>query len=436
MISANNNKTNKDLIKDLVTTFIISLILFLPITGFVLDDYDVIINWKKPLSIAFVITLLRFLFFYISNNSSYLEIKSNFSNYYQTQKQAATNLIEQNLQSNTSSNLSHKIKPYQKWGIFLIACFLPFIISKYWLTVLILALIYVLLGVGLNIVVGYAGLLDLGYVGFYAVGAYTYALGAEYFQLPFWAAIPLSALLAGIFGAVLAFPVLRMHGDYLAIVTLGFGEIIRLVLNNWLSFTKGPNGVILPKLEVFGIEFTRVAQNGGVPIHELLNITFSSKYKYIFIYLVLLAIVSLITLFAYKLKNMPIGRAWEALRENEIACRSLGIYHVTTKLSAFSIGAAIGGIGGVFFATYQGFVNPSSFTFFESALILAIVVLGGMGSLTGVIISALVLTMLPEFLREFSEFRMFLFGLLMIVIMIWRPSGFVKLKRPIFNLIK
>lgn len=293
-----------------------------------------------------------------------------------------------------------------------------------------------LLGVGLNIVVGYAGLLDLGYVGFYAIGAYTYALGGQYFDLSFWAAIPLGALFAGIAGAILAFPVLRMHGDYLAIVTLGFGEIIRLILNNWIAFTNGPNGVITPQITIFGIEFNRMSKNGGVTFHNLFNIEYNSKLKYIIIYLVLLTVVGLTIKFAHKLKHMPIGRAWEALRENEIACRSLGIYHVTTKLSAFSIGAAIGGIGGVFFSAYQGFVNPSSFTFFESALILAIVVLGGMGSLLGVVLAALVLTILPEFLRDFSELRMFLFGLLMIAMMIFRPNGFINSKRPVINLNK
>lgn len=414
------NKTKKSLInyvlKDLLLTFIISLILLFPITGIILDDYIISIKWFTPLIAATTITIIKLL----------LSLSKIFHVNYKIKN--ILNLIS----DSNKFFLVHK--DYHHYLIGLIALILPFVISKYWLTVLILGLIYALLGIGLNIVVGYAGLLDLGYVGFYAVGAYTYAIGATYFNLPLWVILPLGALLAGILGALLAFPVLRMHGDYLAIVTLGFGEIIRLILNNWVAFTNGPNGIVLPKLTIFNMEFTKNATDGHLTIYQLLHINYHSKFKYIFIYLLLLSTVWLTTILAHKLKNMPIGRAWEALRENEIACRSLGIYHVTTKLSAFSIGAAIGGLGGVFFAIYQGFVNPSSFTFFESALILAIVILGGMGSLTGVIIAAIVLTILPEFLREFSEVRMLLFGLLMIIMMIWRPSGFIKLKRPKFNL--
>ena len=314
--------------------------------------------------------------------------------------------------------------------------FVPFIISKYSLSVLILAMIYILLGLGLNIVVGYAGLLDLGYVAFYALGAYTYAIGTQYFGLSFLIALPLGALIAGLAGTILAFPVLRMHGDYLAIVTLGFGEIIRIVLNNWTSLTNGPNGIITENPSLFGLEFSRVASPGNIPFHSYFNINYNSNLKYIFIYLILLLFLTLVITFAKKVKTMPLGRAWEALREDEIASNSLGIYHITTKLSAFSIGASIGGIGGVFFAAYQGFVNPSSFTFFESALILAIVVLGGMGSILGVILAALTLTVLPEILREAAHYRMLFFGLIMIVIMIYKPQGFVKPKRPHFNVDK
>ena len=313
--------------------------------------------------------------------------------------------------------------------VLLAALVFPFFASKYLLTVVILGLIYVLLGLGLNIVVGLAGLLDLGYVAFYAIGAYGLALGYEYLGLGFWSVLPLAALLAALAGALLGFPVLRMHGDYLAIVTLGFGEIIRLVLNNWLSFTGGPNGMPVPAPTLLGLEFGRRAKEGGVPIHEFLGISYDPNLKFVFIYTVLLLTVLLVLHVKGRLTRMPIGRAWEALREDEIACRALGLNHVLVKLSAFMLGASTAGLAGVFFASYQGFVNPSSFTFFESALILAIVVLGGMGSTLGVVIAAFVLTVAPELLRTFADYRVLLFGMLMVLMMIWRPRGLIRISR-------
>ena len=313
--------------------------------------------------------------------------------------------------------------------LMVIALLFPFVATKYLLTVAILGLIYVLLGLGLNIVVGLAGLLDLGYVAFYAIGAYGLALGYQYLGLGFWVMLPLGALLAALAGALLGFPVLRMHGDYLAIVTLGFGEIIRLVLNNWLSFTGGPNGISVPAPTFLGLEFGRRAKDGGVPFHEFFHVSYNPNLKFIFIYAVLVLVVLLVLFIKHRLTRMPIGRAWEALREDEIACRSLGLNHVLVKLSAFMMGASTAGIAGVFFATYQGFVNPTSFNFFESALILAIVVLGGMGSTLGVVLAAFVLTVAPELLRSFAEYRVLLFGVLMVVMMIWRPRGLVRTSR-------
>ncbi|WP_067707235.1 MULTISPECIES: high-affinity branched-chain amino acid ABC transporter permease LivM [unclassified Erwinia] len=319
-----------------------------------------------------------------------------------------------------------------RWALpllLVLALLFPFVATKYLLTVAILGLIYVLLGLGLNIVVGLAGLLDLGYVAFYAIGAYGLALGYQYLGLGFWSMLPLGALMAALAGALLGFPVLRMHGDYLAIVTLGFGEIIRLVLTNWVSFTGGPNGVSVPAPTLFGLEFGRRAKEGGTPIHEFLHIAFNPNLKFIFLYTVLILVVLLVLFIKHRLTRMPIGRAWEALREDEIACRSLGLNHVLVKLSAFMIGASTAGIAGVFFASYQGFVNPTSFTFFESALILAIVVLGGMGSTLGVVLAAFVLTVAPELLRSFAEYRVLLFGILMVLMMIWRPRGLVRTSR-------
>lgn len=313
--------------------------------------------------------------------------------------------------------------------LLIVALVFPFLSSKYLLTVAILGLIYVLLGLGLNIVVGLAGLLDLGYVAFYAIGAYGLALGYQYLGLGFWSMLPLAALLAAFAGALLGFPVLRMHGDYLAIVTLGFGEIIRLVLTNWVAFTGGPNGVSVPSPTFFGLEFARRARDGGVPYHEFLHVTYNPNMKFIFIYVVLVLVVLLVLWIKHRLTRMPIGRAWEALREDEIACRAMGLNHVLVKLSAFMLGASTAGIAGVFFASYQGFVNPTSFTFFESALILAIVVLGGMGSTLGVVLAAFVLTVAPELLRSFAEYRVLLFGMLMVLMMIWRPRGLVRTAR-------
>ena len=309
--------------------------------------------------------------------------------------------------------------------------FMPFS-GNYLLQILTLTLIYVMLGMGLNIVVGLAGLLDLGYVAFYAVGAYGFALLAKHFDFSFWMAIPAAALIAAAAGTILGFPVLRMHGDYLAIVTLGFGEIIRILLVNMTDFTGGPNGINAPRPSFFGLEFTREAKQGGVPFHEFLGVEYDASFRYIYLYLIAL-LFTVGTIFVFRrLREMPIGRAWEALREDETASKALGINHTTTKLSAFTLGASFGGIAGVLFAAMEGFINPSSFIFLESAIILAIVVLGGMGSIMGVIIAAVAITLLPEVFREFQQYRMLIFGVAMVAIMVWRPGGLIKTKRKHF----
>lgn len=267
-------------------------------------------------------------------------------------------------------------------------------------------LIYVMLAWGLNIVVGLAGLLDLGYVAFYAVGAYSYALLSSYFGLSFWVLLPLSGIFAALWGVILGFPVLRLRGDYLAIVTLAFGEIIRLVLINWTEVTKGTFGISsIPKATLFGIPFDATA--GGFA--KLFNLPISSAYYKIFLFYLILALCMLTAYVTIRLRRMPIGRAWEALREDEIACRSLGINTVTTKLTAFATGAMFAGFAGSFFAARQGFVSPESFVFLESAVILAIVVLGGMGSLTGIAIAAIVMVGGTELLREMSFLKL-IFG--------------------------
>lgn len=328
----------------------------------------------------------------------------------------------------------------QKWfiiGLIVLAFIWPFYGSRGAVDLATLILIYVMLGLGLNIVVGLAGLLDLGYVGFYAVGAYTYALLSHYYGFSFWICLPIAGLTAAAFGFILGFPVLRLRGDYLAIVTLGFGEIIRLFLRNLTDITGGPNGISsIPKPTLFGLSFDRTATDGGQTFYDYFGLAYNPVGKVIFLYLVAL-VLALVALFVInRLLRMPIGRAWEALREDEIACRALGLNPTIIKLSAFTLGASFAGFAGSFFAARQGLVTPESFTFIESAIILAIVVLGGMGSQLGVILAAIVMIMLPEMMREFSEYRMLMFGAMMVLMMIWRPQGFLPMQRPHLELRK
>jgi branched-chain amino acid transport system permease protein len=312
--------------------------------------------------------------------------------------------------------------------------FLPFS-SRYLVDLATTVLIYVMLGWGLNVVVGLAGLLDLGYVAFYAVGAYSFALFAQWFGLSFWEGLPLAGLLAASFGLTLGFPVLRLRGDYLAIVTLGFGEIVRLVLINWVPVTNGPNGISnVPRPSFFGMPFDRRAPPGVTTFSDFFHIAFNPGQRIVFLYYVILALALITNGFTLRLRRLPIGRAWEALREDEIACRALGINPTTVKLSAFAIGAMLGGFAGSFFATRQGFISPESFTFIESATILAIVVLGGAGSQLGVVLAAVVLVTLPEFGRELAQYRMLLFGAAMVGIMIWRPRGLMARREPSLRL--
>ena len=297
-----------------------------------------------------------------------------------------------------------------------------------------LVLIYVMLGWGLNIVVGLAGLLDLGYVAFYAVGAYTFALLGTVYDWSFWTCLPIAGAVAAMFGILLGYPVLRLRGDYLAIVTLGFGEIIRIILTNWVALSGGPNGIAgIPRPTLFGLEFTRRTREGH-SFHEYFDLPFSGDYRIIYLYYVILILALITNLFVVKIRKLPIGRAWEALREDEIACRALGINPVNVKLSAFALGAMFGGFAGSFFASRNGFISPESFTFIESAIILAIVVLGGMGSQVGVVLAAAAIVLLPEALRDFSEYRMLVFGMAMVLVMVWRPRGLLASREPTITL--
>ena len=283
----------------------------------------------------------------------------------------------------------------------------PFVFSMYQTNIMTNALMFVMLGLGLNIVVGLAGLLDLGYVAFYAVGAYSYALLNFHFGIGFWVALPIGASLGALFGILLGFPVLRLRGDYLAIVTLGFGEIIRLILENWNDFSFGPSGIAnIPRPTFFAME---------------MDLQQNTIYVYF-----LMVVMTLFTIFVVRrLENSRLGRAWIALREDEIACQAMGIDKTKTKLTAFALGATWAGMAGVMFAAKTTFINPASFTIWESVIILCVVVLGGMGSIVGVVCGAMVLILLPEYLRAFSEYRMLIFGAVLVIMMIFRPGGIV-----------
>ncbi len=329
-------------------------------------------------------------------------------------------------QSNKEPMAENRRAKIESWVLFW-----PFFVSRGSVDLATLVLIYVMLALGLNVVVGLAGLLDLGYVAFYAVGAYTFALLSQYTGISFWLALPIGALLAALFGLVLGFPVLRLRGDYLAIVTLGFGEIIRILLNNWTTLTGGPNGIGgIPDPTLFGMEFgRRVKEEGNTSFHETFGIAYSGEHKVIFLYLIALVLAVFTALVIRRFMRMPVGRAWEALREDEIAARSLGLSRTAVKLSAFTIGAFFAGFAGTVFASKQGFISPESFVFLESAIILAIVVLGGMGSQIGVVLAAIAVTILPELAREFSEYRMLIFGAAMVLMMVWRPQGLMPMRR-------
>jgi len=299
-----------------------------------------------------------------------------------------------------------------KWvvlgAILILALVFPLVTGRYEHDVAISVLIYICLGLGLNIVVGLAGLLDLGYIAFYGVGAYTYALMSLHFGFSFWVCLPIAAVLASIAGCIIGYPTLRMRGDYLAIVTLGFGEIVRLILNNWMELTNGPNGILsIPRPEIFGMSLKSLSS----------------------LYYVILVIAVFTILAVYRLNYSRIGRAWEAIREDETAAELMGVNTFLLKLLAYAMGASFAGFAGAFFAARMRFVGPESFSFLESAMVLAMVVLGGMGSIPGVILGVLALVALPEVFREFELYRMLVFGGVMTLMMLIRPAGIWPAKR-------
>jgi len=292
----------------------------------------------------------------------------------------------------------------------------PWVVDTYQANIMVLALIFVVLGLGLNITVGLAGLLDLGYVAFFLVGAYTYGVLYQFTGLGFWACLPIGGLMGALFGVLLGFPILRLRGDYLAIVTLGFGSIAKIVIENWEEVFSGAKGIAgIPRPGLFGME---------------MGISAATTYTY---YLMILMVI--FTIFVTnRLKDSRIGRAWMALREDEIACVAMGVDMARTKLSAYALGAFWAGLVGVIFAARNTYINPNSFTFMESAIVLSIVVLGGMGSIVGVIIAALVLILMPEYLRAFADYRMLVFGGVMVLMMIFRPQGLIANVRKTYDL--
>ena len=399
----------------LLPTLVIVL-LALPLAGFQLED----ISGKNGLSIRPLWVIAPAVIVFVGHClMQLLRERSNF-------QLSARNSLE------TSTYLA-RISPRLFLMIGVVAVIFPLLpfTSRYELDLATTFLIYVMLGWGLNIVVGMAGLLDLGYVAFYAAGAYTFGYLSVNYGVSFWVALPLCGLVAASLGILLGFPVLRLRGDYLAIVTLGFGEIIRIFIINQTDITGGPNGIAgIARPSFFGHPFAPSAPDGTLTFANIFNLDFSPDHRIAWLYYIVLCLVALTLLFTERLRRLPIGRSWEALREDETACQAVGINPTSVKLTAFSLGAMLGGFAGCFFAARQGFISPESFTFTESAIILAIVVLGGMGSQLGVLLAAVVLVGLPELGREFAEYRMLLFGLAMVLIMIWRPQGLIAGRKP------
>ena len=411
-------------IKDSLFTGLIALALFGPIVGLrtVAKNEALVVNpkWFVVILIVLVCALGRFLTnLYVYKRDLKYGVQASVG-------KTITNFLDT---KGTQIALSAII-------FSLVFPFLPFT-DRYLMDIAIMMLTYIMLGWGLNIVICLAGLLDLGYVAFYAVGAYSYALFAIHFGWSFWICLPIAGIFAAMFGVLLGFPVLRLRGDYLAIVTLAFGEMIRILLLNWYQLTKGPDGLTgIPRPSFFGLPFKSFPEEGEQTFHTFFGLEYSPMQRIIFLYYLILVLALITNLFTLKIRRLPIGRAWEALREDEIACKSLGVNPRNTKLTAFAIGAMFGGFAGSFFATRQAFISPESFTFIESAIIVAIVVLGGMGSQTGVVLATVFLIGLIEVFRDFESYRMIAFGGAMVLIMIFRPRGILATRKPTITLHK
>lgn len=299
--------------------------------------------------------------------------------------------------------------------LLVVAVIYPLVTNAYQTGIMISALTFIVLGLGLNIVIGLGGMLHLGYAAFYAVGAYTYGLLHLYFGVGFWLALPLGALTATVFGLLVSLPVLRLRGDYLAIVTLGFGEIVRLVLNNWVGLTRGAAGIpAIPRPGFFGMQM----RLGTATVYT---------------YYIVLAMTVLVIFITRRLKYSRLGRTWIAMKEDEIAARAMGVDIARAKMAAFAISAAIAGAAGVIFAARTTFINPGSFNVLQSVLILCVVVLGGLGSIPGVVLGGLIMILLPEYFRAFSEYRQLLVGAVLVIMMVFRPQGLIPERRQAYT---
>lgn len=408
--------------RDLLITAVLALILIVPFVGFYKDSRGIVetlvFRWQNVLILLAGVLIFRVISInireYLAKRNKVLKVK----------KVSAPSTKLFSLKNSFVVLLLI---------LLIIIPFMPFASQKF-IDNLTVLLIYIMLGWGLNVVIGLAGLLNLGYVAFYAVGAYSYALLAQYLGIGFWVSLPLAGLMAMLFGLLLGYPVLRLRGDYLAIVTLGFGEIIRIILLATPIFGQAQGIGNIPRPTLFGLSFVRNPKEGEIAFHQFFNIEFNLMHRIIFLYYLILILALLTNWFSLRIRKLPIGRAWEALRENEIACQSVGINLVNVKLTAFMLGALFAGFAGAFFATRQGFISPESFTFLESALMVAIVVLGGLGSQLGIVFAAAFLVLIPEYFREFESYRMLLFGAAMVAIMVWKPTGFVGEREPTVRL--
>jgi len=304
--------------------------------------------------------------------------------------------------------------PFIAAGLLLVVVF-PLLASLYQTNVMITALIYVMLALGLNIVIGLGGMLHLGYIAFFAVGAYTYGILFRFFDIGFWVALPIAAVMSTLAGVLLALPVLRLRGDYLAIVTLGFAEIVRIVLNNATELSGGPAGI------------------RGIPRPILAGITMNLATVSVYIYYIIILAVALTIFIVWRFENSRIGRALVAMGEDDIAAEAMGIDITRVKLTAFALGSFLAGVAGVIFASRTTFINPASFTVWQSIIVLSCVVLGGMGSIPGVILGALGLILIPEYLRAFADYRMLIFGAVLVLMMVFRPGGIIQKKRKAYT---
>ncbi len=311
-----------------------------------------------------------------------------------------------------------EIRTWAPRALLLTAAVYPLVTNAYQTGIMISALTFIVLGLGLNIVIGLGGMLHLGYAAFYAVGAYTYGLLNLYFGVGFWLALPLGAITATVFGLVVSLPVLRLRGDYLAIVTLGFGEIVRLVLNNWVSLTRGAAGI------------------PGIPRPGLFGMDMRLGTATVYTYYIVLAMTVLVIFITRRLKYSRLGRTWVAMKEDEIAARAMGVDIARAKMAAFAISAAIAGAAGVIFAARTTFINPGSFNVLQSVLILCVVVLGGLGSIPGVVLGGLIMILVPEYFRAFSEYRQLLVGAVLVIMMVFRPQGLIPEKRQAYTFIE